>query len=75
MNVGGGHRITVNELVMKLKAITKSTSDIMYKPAQKGDAEHTMSSTSLAKTLVNFSPQIDIDTGLNQFVDWYRKVT
>ena len=75
LNVGGGHRITVNELVNKMKTIINSTSDILFEPAQKGDAEHTMSDTSLAKTLVNFSPQIDIDMGLNQFVDWYRKST
>jgi UDP-glucose 4-epimerase len=73
LNVGGGHRLTLNELVMKLKVITSSSSEIVYGPAQKGDAEHTLSDTGHAKTLVHFSPQIDIDTGLKQFVIWYRK--
>ena len=72
LNVGGGHRISINELVKKLKMITKSSSDIVYRPLEKGDAEHTLSDTDLAKTLLNFSPQTDIDSGLKKFVDWYR---
>ena len=72
LNVGGGHRISINELVKKLKMITKSSSEIVYRPVEKGDAEHTLSDTDLAKTLLNFSPQTDIDSGLKKFVDWYR---
>ena len=70
--MGGGHRISINELVKKLKMITGSSSAIVYQSAKKGDAEHTMSETELAKTLLNFSPQTDIDSGLKKYVDWYR---
>jgi UDP-glucose 4-epimerase len=75
MNIGGGSEISIIDLAQHLKKITGSTSEIRFGESQKGDAEHTLADTNLAKKLVLFSPQINIDTGLNRFVDWYRKVT
>ena len=73
MNVGGGHRITVNELIDRLREITGSTSEVVYSDKQKGDAEHTLADTSLAGQLVRCRPEVSITEGLGRFVEWYIK--
>jgi len=71
MNVGGGHRITVNDLIAHLREITGSTSEVVYSKKQKGDAEHTLADTSLAERLVGYRPGVSIGEGLRRFVEWY----
>jgi UDP-glucose 4-epimerase len=72
MNVGGGHRITVNDLIAHLREITGSASEIVYSDKQKGDAEHTLADTALARELVGYRPKVSIREGLGRFVEWYR---
>ena len=74
MNVGGGHRITVNNLIAHLREITGSASEVVYSDKQKGDAEHTLADTSLAGELVGYRPEVSIRDGLGRFVAWYRSV-
>jgi len=74
MNVGGGHRITVNDLIAHLREITGSMSEVVYSDKQKGDAEHTLADTSLARELVGYRPEVSIQDGLGRFVAWYRSV-
>ncbi len=73
MNVGGGHRITVNDLVAHLREITGSKSEVIYSDKQKGDAEHTLADVSLAKKLIGYEPEITIDEGLKLYSMWHRK--
>ena len=72
MNVGGGHRITVNDLIAHLREITGSTSEVVYSDKQKGDAEHTLADTSLAGRLVGYRPEVSVEVGLAEFVRWFR---
>lgn len=72
MNVGGGHRITVNDLIAHLREITGSMSEVVYSDKQKGDAEHTLADTSLAGRLVGYRPEVSVEVGLAEFVRWFR---
>ncbi|WP_292520003.1 SDR family oxidoreductase [Methanoculleus sp.] len=71
MNIGGGHRITVNDLIAHLREITGSTSRVVYSDKQKGDAEHTLADVELARNLVGYAPETTITDGLIRFVEWY----
>ncbi|MCM2465671.1 SDR family oxidoreductase [Methanoculleus oceani] len=73
MNVGGGHRITVNDLIAHLREITGSESEVVYSNRQKGDAEHTLADTSLARKLVGYRPEVPIGEGLSRFARWYMQ--
>lgn len=75
MNIGGGHRITVNDLIVHLRDITKSTSEVVYSENQKGDAEHTLANLSFAKELIGYVPEVSIDKGLSKYYDWYVQNT
>jgi len=72
MNVGGGHRITVNDLIAHLRKITGSMSEVVYSNKQKGDAEHTMADVGRARELVGYMPEVSIGEGLGRFVEWHR---
>lgn len=72
MNVGGGHRITVNDLIGHLREITGSASEVVYSDKQKGDVEHTLASVELAGELVGYRPDVSIEEGLKRFVNWFR---
>jgi UDP-glucose 4-epimerase len=74
MNVGGGHRITVNDLIAHLREITGSASEVVYSDKQKGDAEHTLADTSLAEGLVGYKPETMIEDGLRLYTMWHRRM-
>ena len=73
MNVGGEHRITVNDLIAHLREITGSASDVVYSDLQKGDAEHTLADTRLAREHIGYAPEINIENGLKKFTEWYTR--
>ena len=62
----------MNDLIAHLREITGSESEIVYSDKQKGDAEHTLADTSLARKLVGYRPEVSIRDGLGRFVEWYR---
>ena len=73
MNVGGGQRITVNDLIAHLRKITGSTSDVVYSSKKKGDAEHTMADVGLARELVGYKPETTIEDSLRIYAMWYKR--
>jgi UDP-glucose 4-epimerase len=73
LNVGGGKRITVNQLFGYLKDITGSDIEPKYSDEIKGDAKHTLSSIELARELIGYEPETSIADGLKKFFDWYKK--
>ncbi|TAJ43686.1 SDR family oxidoreductase [Methanofollis fontis] len=73
MNVGGGHRITVNDLIAHIREITGSVSEVVYSDKQKGDAEHTLANVGLASELIGYKPETTIGDGLRTYVMWHRQ--
>ncbi|MDI6654570.1 MAG: GDP-mannose 4,6-dehydratase, partial [Candidatus Hydrothermarchaeota archaeon] len=71
-NVGGGTRISINELARKIIEITKSKSKIIYSQNIKGDAEHTLANVSKAEKELGWGPKISIDDGLRKFIGWFK---
>lgn len=61
-----GHFIEVLEKALGLKAIRE------YLPMQPGDVMATWADVSPLEALTGFIPQTPIETGVGQFVDWYR---
>lgn len=72
-NIGGGERVSVNDLARKIVANTGSQSEIIYSPALKGDAEHTWSDISKARKEFGYEPRIGLDEGLKRYVHWFEK--
>jgi len=73
MNIGGGNRISVNDLVDMLKEIIGSKSEIVYTNVQKGDAEHTLANIDCAKRIISYEPSISLQKGIEFFISWYKR--
>jgi UDP-glucose 4-epimerase len=72
LNIGGENQISVNVLIEKLRAITCSTSEVIFTGKQKGDADNTLADVNLGKELIGFESSFDIDRGLSKYVDWFK---
>ena len=72
LNIGGGNRISVNNLIENLRSITGSTSEIINADKQKGDTEDTLANVDLGNNMIGYTPLFNINKGLNKFVDWFK---
>jgi len=69
-NIGGGSRITVNDMIAILEEIAGQKADVTYQAQQKGDVRHTGADTSKSKSDLGFEAQVGIREGLQQEFDW-----
>ena len=72
LNIGGGNRISVNDLIENLRSITGSTSEVINAGKQKGDTEDTLADVDLGNEMIGYKPLFNITKGLNKFVDWFK---
>lgn len=73
LNVGGGKRVTVNQLFENLKRLTGRDIEPIYGDEIKGDAKHTLSKVDKAKQLIGYEPKTSIEMGLEKFVKWFQE--
>jgi nucleoside-diphosphate-sugar epimerase len=71
-NVGGGSRVTLNQVLELLSRVTGRPVTIQREPDQKGDMRHTYADTSLARRDLDFSPRVTLEDGLNQQHLWQK---
>lgn len=64
----GSH--TLNELVEALNGLLGTDLAARYLPPRPGDIAHSMADISLARQVLNYSPQIDFATGLKRTIEW-----
>jgi UDP-glucose 4-epimerase len=72
LNIGGGKRVTVNQLFENLKRLTGRNIEPIYGEEIKGDAKHTLSNIEKARQLIDYEPTTSIEDGLENFVEWYQ---
>ena len=72
LNVGSGDEVTINELVKKIKNIVGFKGDILFdKSMPDGNPRKLLDSSKLNS--LGWSKEIELDTGLTQTYDWFRK--
>ena len=69
-NVGGGSRVTVNEVLDIIGRVSGRRPLITSDPAQKGDMRHTYADTSLARADLGFNPTVALEEGLAAEYKW-----
>ena len=72
-NIGGGHKISIEELAKRIIAITGSSSRIEYGEAVQGDAEHTSANIKKAEKELGWVPKTTIDEGLEIYKKWMQR--
>jgi UDP-glucose 4-epimerase len=69
-NIGGGHQVTVNQVLGMLDGLIQRRPVIRRKSAQAGDARRTCADVSRAKDLLGYVPSVTLSAGLHSEVSW-----
>ncbi|MFM1842102.1 MAG: hypothetical protein RLZZ490_838 [Cyanobacteriota bacterium] len=73
INIGGNACIALGTILDLIEKISQIPLERHYLPAAIGDAKHTNADITLAGKLLNYIPQIDLETGLTQEWQWLRE--
>jgi len=73
-NIGGGSRVSVNEVLDLIGRVAKRKPVVQVDAAQKGDMRHTYADTSLARADLGFVPTVGLEEGLTAEHQWLREI-
>jgi len=74
VNIGNPQEFTIGNLAEKVISLTGSKSKIIYMPLPEDDPMQRQPDISLArKELNNWQPTVDLETGLQYTIDYFRK--
>jgi nucleoside-diphosphate-sugar epimerase len=69
-NIGGGSRVSMNEVLVLMERVTGRPIDVRREPPQKGDMRDTYADTSRACADLRFAPSVTLEQGLRAEKDW-----
>jgi UDP-glucose 4-epimerase len=69
-NLGGGSRVTVNEMIQTMESILGKRAKIKHVAEQKGDVRHTGADTAKAKRVLGYQPKVGLLEGLSRESAW-----
>jgi UDP-glucose 4-epimerase len=69
-NVGGGSRVSVNQVLDIVGRLAGRPLDVRKEPAQKGDMRDTYADTSRARADLGFAPRVSLQEGLEAEYRW-----
>ncbi len=72
VNIGNPTEMTIVQLAEKIIALTGSQSEIRYDPLPEDDPKIRQPDISLAREKLNWEPNIDLDEGLPQTIEYFR---
>ena len=72
INLGGGRNpVSLNTIISKLEQLLGKKAKIDHKPFHVADLMETWADISKAKNLLGWEPQVSLDEGLEESVEWY----
>lgn len=72
-NIGGGSRVSVNDVLERIAGLTGRALDVRREPPQKGDMRDTFADTTRARADLAFAPAHSLDAGLAAECDWLAR--
>ena len=72
VNMGNPGEFTMNELAQKVIELTGSKSIILQQPLPQDDPKQRRPDITLAKTRLDWEPTIDLATGLQKTIDYFK---
>jgi len=71
-NLGNPEEYTMIDLAKKIKAMTKSTSEIVYAPLPEDDPPRRRPDITKAETTLGWKPVVSVDEGLKKTIEYYK---
>ncbi len=72
-NIGGGHVVSMQTVIGAIEKIIGAKINIDHKDPERGDVRRTSADISKSKNVLGFAPRYDINTGLEQQVEFMQK--
>jgi UDP-glucuronate 4-epimerase len=72
-NLGESQTVELRRLVELLERVLGKRAIIDHRPPQPGDVPITFADVSKARRLLGYDPRTSIETGIDRFVDWFKK--
>jgi UDP-glucose 4-epimerase len=69
-NVGGGSRVTLNEVISTIESICGCEFDLRRESAKPGDVRSTEADCRLAEADLGYSPQTSLQEGIGEHWEW-----
>lgn len=74
VNLGNPLELTIKEIAEKIVSLTGSKSRLVYKPLPQDDPKKRRPDIGLAKKKLNWSPEVKLDDGLRQTIEYFKKI-
>jgi UDP-glucuronate 4-epimerase len=71
-NLGNNKPVKLKSFLSVLEKAIGVEAIIEYMPMQAGDVYETLADISISELELNFKPKIDIETGINRWVKWFK---
>ena len=72
INLGNPHEFTIHQLAQEIIRMTKSSSDIIFKPLPQDDPRVRQPDISLARMHLEWQPKIGLTDGLKSTITYFR---
>lgn len=72
-NIAYGGKISINDLVNKIKETVNSSSKVIHLEERAGDVKHSMASIDKLKT-TNFKPKYSFDEGITTTIKYFQEI-
>ena len=72
INLGESRTVELRELISLLEKELGLSAKIDRQPLQPGDVPQTFADITKARQILGYDPQTQIETGIKQFVEWFR---
>ena len=73
VNLGNPIEMTLKELAIMIKKMTKSGSKIVYRPLPKDDPKQRQPDIAQARKKLKWQPKVRLKVGLARTVEWFRE--
>jgi len=73
VNIGNPNEFTILECAQMVLKVTGSKSQIRYEPLPQDDPKQRRPDITKARQLLQWEPKIDLETGLRQSLDYFKK--
>jgi nucleoside-diphosphate-sugar epimerase len=72
--VATGGRISLNELLRTMNGIAGTNIQAVYATGREGDVRDSQADISKARTLLGYTPLVDLEEGLRHTLAWCKSV-
>jgi dTDP-glucose 4,6-dehydratase len=73
VNIGNPNEMTLLALARRILALTGSASRLVFEPLPVGDPKVRQPDITRARSLLGWSPRVDVDEGLALTIAWFRQ--